>query len=200
MQMTQIQTNDDSRFNEWLSVQGYLDPQGVLTISLREAQAVYCLEDIQRRKENIRQDFIEIAKDLWLVYKHQLWIELGFNNFIEFVYSPSCDMRKSFAYSLKDLGMLLEEGVVTEDDVRGIDPSKMRALLPLLKDSNEDEESRAEWLAKAQTLTTLDLEDELRGHEIVRFSAMGMLADILIDLSSENVFWDNPVVLHIKTC
>ena len=198
--MTDALTTDESSFNEWLQIQGYVDPQGVLTISLREAKAVYCLEDIQRRKENIRQDFIEIAKDLWLVYKHQLWIELGFNNFIEFIYSPEVNLTKSISYSMKDTGMLLEEGVITEDEIRGIDPSKMRALLPLLKDSNENEESRAEWLEKAKILTTLDLEDELRGYEIHRYHGVGLLEDLLRELSDEPAFWEGQVALSIKTC
>ena len=195
-----LMTTGDSRFNEWLLVQGYLDPQGVLTISLREVTAVFCLQDIQRRKENIQRDFVEIAKDLWLVYKHQLWAELGFRNFVEFVSSPELNFRRSVAYSLKDCGMLLEEGVITEDDIHGIDVSKMRALLPLLKDSNEDEESRAEWMEKAKVLTTLDLEDELRGHEIHRYHGVGLLEDLLRELSDEPAFWEGQVALSIKTC
>lgn len=194
--MTSMQTTNDSRFNEWLSVQGYIDPQGILTISLREARAVYCLEDIQRRKRNIERDFVEIAKDLWMVYKHQLWIELGFNNFIEFLYSPEVDITKSVGYGLKDAAMLLEEGVVTEDDMRGIGIAKMRILLPLLK---EDANSKDEWLARAETLTSLDLEDAIRGYEVTRYSGQGMLSDLLREISEEEVFWNGPVVLRIKT-
>ena len=198
--MTDALTTIDHEFNLWLDTQGYLDPQGVLTISLREARAVYCLEDIQRRKENIRQDFIGISRSLWLVYRFELWVELGFSNFIEFLYGPTVNLTRSLGYALKDCGMLLEEGIITEDDLSGIDPSKMRALLPLLKDSNEDEESRAEWLEKAKILTTLDLEDELRGHEIHRYHGVGLLEDLLRELSDEPAFWEGSVALSIKTC
>ena len=197
--MTKVQTADQE-FNAFLETQGYIDPEGVLTVSLREAKAIFYLEDIQQRKKNIRQDFIGIARSLWSVYRFQLWIELGYDNFVEFLYSPEIDFRKSLGYALKDCGMLLEEGIITEDDMRGIDPSKIRALLPLLKDGDEDEESRAEWLERAKILSTLDLEDEIRGREILRFRRTGMLEDILKDLSEEDAFWESQVALFIKTC
>ena len=190
----------DTHFEKWLQVQGYIDPQGVLTISLREAKAVFYLQDIQIRKENIERDFVEIARDLWVIYRHQLWAELGYANFVEFICSPDLDFRRSLAYSLKDLGMLLEEGVIKEDDIREIGTSKMRALLPFLKENPENSEAKEEWLEKAKVLTTLDLEDELRGHEIHRYHGVGLLEDLLRELSDEPAFWEGQVALSIKTC
>ena len=184
-------------FNQFLLSQGYIDEHGALTVSMREAQAAYCLHNIQQCKKRIEQNYIQIAKDLWLVYKHQLWIELGFENFVEFLYSPEIDMRKSVGYAWKDVGMLLEEGVITEDDVRGLGPSKIRLLLPVLREESED---REEWIEKAKVLTTLDLEDEVRGHDIMRYSGRGMLEDLLREISEEPIFWEREVILTIKTC
>jgi len=191
-------TNDD--FNQWLMVKGYLGEGGELTVSLREAEALYLQEDIQKHRATIENSFTSICEDLWTIFKKQYWVELGFSNFTEFLSSPEVDLPTSIGYSYKELARLMEEGKLEKERVKKIGPSKARTLLPVIS-KEEDEEVIEEWLSRAETLNNLDLQDAVAGKEIQRYSGSGKLNDILAELHGEShqAFWKEDVHLRIRT-
>ena len=183
-------------FSLWLQEMGYLDGDGVLTVGMREARALYLQQDIQTRKMDIEKNFIQIAKNLWEVYREQLWEPLKFNNFLEYLYSPEIDLSKGVGYGLKSLGLYLEEGLITEDWAVKIGTSKVRTLLPKLKEG----ENVQEWMAKAETLTNLDLQDEVAGHEIVRYSGTGQFQALIEEIERERpVLMESEVRMNVRT-
>ena len=190
--MTKALTNE---FSAWLQTQGYIDEDGVLTVGLREARALWLQHDIQARKGDIEKNFIQIAKSLWEVYKEQLWEPLKFNNFKEYLFSPEIDMSESVGYGLKSLGCALEEGLVDEAWALKVGTSKARTLLPKLKEGEDIEE----WKAKAEILTNLDLQDEVAGHEILRYSGTGPLMSLIEELHEKPAFWSGEVNLRVRT-
>ncbi len=163
---------------------------------MREARALYLQQDIQTRKMDIEKNFIQIAKNLWEVYREQLWEPLKFNNFLEYLYSPEIDLSKGVGYGLKSLGLYLEEGLITEDWAVKIGTSKVRTLLPKLKEG----ENVQEWMAKAETLTNLDLQDEVAGHEIVRYSGTGQFQALIEEIERERpVLMESEVRMNVRT-
>jgi len=194
--MTQTKITDGSPFSEWLQDMGYIDEDGVLTVDLRKARALFLQQDIQARKVNIESDFIGIAKDLWEVYKEQLWEPLKFDNFEQYLFSPEVDMSKTVGYGLKDLGLYLEEGLITEKWAMKVGTSKARTVLPKLKEGKDVEE----WKAKAETLNNLDLMDEVAGHEIIRYSGTGPLLALIEEIRREKpVLLDSEVKMNVRT-
>lgn len=182
-------------FGLWMVEQGYMDSDGVLTIELRIARALWLQHDIQARKVDIESNFIQIAKNLWEVYRDQLWEPLDFNNFQEYLSSPEIDMSKSVGYGLQQLGLYLEEGLISEEWAMKVGTSKVRTLLPKLKEGVDVEE----WMAKAEILTNLDLQDEVAGKEIIRYSGTGPLMSLIEELHERPAFWKGEVHLRVKT-
>ncbi len=182
-------------FSLWLKDQGYVDEDGVLTVGVREARALYLQQDIQKRKADIEKNFIQIAKNLWEVYKDQLWEPLKFDNFEEYLFSPEIDLSKGVGYGLKSLGLYLEEGLIDEDWAMKVGTSKVRTLLPKLKEGEDIEE----WMAKAETLTNLDLQDEVAGKDILRYSGTGPLMILIEELHEKSAFWSGEVRMNVRT-
>ncbi len=198
--MNELITTD--KFTEWLLVKGYVDADGVLSVKMREAEALFLSEDIQSHRQDIEESFVAIAKSLWQIYKNQYWIELGYSNFKELLCSPEIDLAPSTSYGYSTIGRLIEEGKINEQDVLDIGASKARTLLPVIADE-DDKEVVEEWFAKAGELTTLDLMDEVKGKPIDRYSGSGKLDDLLDELrikgQGREVFWTERVNLHIRT-
>jgi len=187
-------TNDE--FTQWLISKGYLDKNGELTCALREAEALWLQEDIQIHKADIKKNIVSVAKDLWRIYKNQYWVELGFKNFEEFLYSPDIDLSKSEGYGLKNIGGGIEQGLLDEDWVLRVGPSKAMTLLPKLREG----ENIAEWKAKAEELSTLDLMDEVSGKEIIRYSGAGPFQDLIEEIGRERpVLLQSVVKMHVRT-
>ena len=187
-------TNDE--FTQWLTNKGYLDKNGELTCALREAEALWLQEDIQIHKADIKKNIVSVAKDLWRIYKNQYWVELGFKNFEEFLYSPDIDLSKSEGYGLKNIGGGIEQGLLDEDWVLKVGPSKAMTLLPKLREG----ENIAEWKAKAEELSTLDLMDEVSGKEIIRYSGAGPFQDLIEEIGRERpVLLQSVVKMHVRT-
>ena len=187
-------TNDE--FTQWLTSKGYLDKNGELTCALREAEALWLQEDIQIHKADIKKNIVSVAKDLWRIYKNQYWVELGFKNFEEFLYSPDIDLSKSEGYGLKNIGGGIEQGLLDEDWVLRVGPSKAMTLLPKLREG----ENIAEWKAKAEELSTLDLMDEVSGKEIIRYSGAGPFQDLIEEIGRERpVLLQSVVKMHVRT-
>ena len=182
-------------FSLWLKDQGYVDEDGVLTVGVREARALYLQQDIQKRKADIEKNFIQIAKNLWEVYKDQLWEPLKFDNFEEYLFSPEIDLSKGVGYGLKSLGLYLEEGLIDEDWAMKVGTSKVRTLLPKLKEGEDIEE----WMAKAEALTNLDLQDEVAGKDILRYSGTGPLMILIEELHEKSAFWSGEVRMNVRT-
>ena len=198
MEQQQIQAINEDQFNAFLEVNGYIDPRtGVMNIKLREAQALWLQQDIVTHKNTIETSFVSISLDLWEIYSQQLWAELDFRNFEEFLASPEVDLSKSVGYGLQKIGELIVTGVVSKDKAIEVGPSRMRTLLPVIKD--QEQIVVDEWLDKASELTNLDLQDEVAGHEIARYSGSGKLADIIEELRTRNEFWEGEVYLHVRT-
>ena len=191
--MEQIQTDND--FSVWLLDMGYLDEDGVLNVDMRKARALYLQQDIQTRKMDIEKNFIQIAKNLWEVFREQLWEPLKFNNFEEYLYSPEIDLSKGVGYGLKSLGLYLEEGLIDEDWAMKVGTSKVRTLLPKLKEGEDIEE----WMAKAEALTNLDLQDEVAGKDILRYSGTGPLMILIEELHEKSAFWSGEVRMNVRT-
>ena len=198
--MNKLITTDQEGFNTWLISKGYLDQDGVLSVKLREAEALFLSEDIQKHRATIEDSFTSICEDLWAVFKGQYWVELGFNNFAEFLASPEIDLAPSVGYGYKEIARLMEEGKIGKQEVREIGSSKTRTLLPVIR-NEDDEEVIDEWLEKAKTLNNLDLQDEVAGKEILRYHGSGKLDDILAELRREGkeAFWEGEVHLRIRT-
>ena len=196
--MTTQLTTTNEEFNQWLVKKGYLDENGVLTVKMREARALWLQEDIMKHRTTIENSFTSICEDLWAVFKGQYWVELGFNNFTEFLASPEIDIAPSVGYGYKELAKLISEGKLERAKVQEIGPSKARTLLPVIR-NEDDEEVIDEWLEKAQTLNNLDLQDEVAGKEIHRYHGSGKLDDILVALHKEEAFWEEDVHLRIRT-
>lgn len=195
MEQKQVVVRDEG-FSDWLVAQGYCDEDGVLTVELREARALFIQQDIQTRKADIEKNFIAIAKDLWEAYREQQWEPLGFGNFEEYLNSPEIDISKSLGYGLRQLGQFLEDGTVDEAWALRVGTSKVRALLPRLKEGEDIEE----WKAKAEELTVLDLMDEVAGREIIRYSGEGMLPALIEEIRREKpILWESEVSLHMRT-
>jgi len=187
-------TNDE--FTQWLTNKGYHDKNGELTCALREAEALWLQEDIQIHKADIKKNIVSVAKDLWRIYKNQYWVELGFKNFEEFLYSPDIDLSKSEGYGLKNIGGGIEQGLLDEDWVLKVGPSKAMTLLPKLREG----ENIAEWKAKAEELSTLDLMDEVSGKEIIRYSGAGPFQDLIEEIGRERpVLLQSVVKMHVRT-
>lgn len=184
-----------TEFQNWLQDCGYMDEDGVLTVGLREARALWLQHDIQTRKADIEKNFIQIAKNLWEVYREQLWEPLDFNNFEEYLYSPEVDFSKSVGYGLQRLGQYLEEGLISEEWALRVGISKARTLLPKLKEGEDIEE----WMAKAEVLTNLDLQDEVAGKEIIRYSGTGPLPALIGELKQRDEFWEGEVNMRVRT-
>ncbi len=183
-------------FSLWLQEMGYLDEDGVLTVGMREANATFLQSSIVEHKNNIKKHFIALAKDLWRVYKEQYWVELGFSNFEEWLYSPEVDISKSQGYGLKNIGACLEEGLLDEEWLLKVGPSKAMTLLPKLKEGKDVEE----WKVKAEELTALDLMDEVSGREIVRYSGMGLMPALIEEIRRiKPALWESEVKLHVRT-
>jgi hypothetical protein len=198
--MTTQLTVANGSFNQWLLVKGYLDKNGELSIKLRQAQALYLQEDIVKHKETIEESFTAICENLWSIYKEQYWVELGFNNFTEFLASPEIDLPPSIGYGYKEIARLMEEGKLEKQRVKEIGPSKARTLLPVIS-KEDDEEVVEEWLSRAETLNNLDLQDAVAGKEIQRYSGSGKLNDIIQELKvrGREAFWEEDVHLRIRT-
>lgn len=194
-QVEQIQTNKPE-FNLWLSRQGYCNNDGVLVIPLREARATFLQQDIQNRKSDIERNLIQICYDLWEIYKTQLWTELGFDSFEQLLCSPEIDLSRSMGYSYKEVGRLLEEGVFTEAQAMEIGPSKLKALLPAIRENPNNIE---ELLDKASELNYLDLVDEVSGREVYYYKGHGPLSELIQELKRRPEFWEGDVSLNAKT-
>ena len=194
--MTQTKITDGSPFSEWLQDMGYIDEDGVLAVALREARALFLQQDIQSRLTDIEKNFIEIASDLWEVYRDQLWEPLKFNNFEEYLYSPEVDLSKAVGFGLKTLGMYREQGLLTDEWLLRVGTSKARTLLPKLKEGVDIEE----WKASAEMLTNLDLMDKVAGHEIIRYSGTGPLLALIEEIRCEKpVLLDSEVKMNVRT-
>lgn len=194
MEQKQVAVRDEG-FSDWLRVQGYCDEDGVLAVELREARALFIQQDIQIRKADIEKNFIAIAKDLWEAYREQQWEPLGFGNFEEYLNSPEIDISKSLGYGLRQLGQFLEDGTVDEAWALRVGTSKVRALLPKLKEGKDIEE----WMATAEVLSNLDLQDAVAGREIARYSGQGPLEELIKELRTKEEFWLDEVSLHVRT-
>lgn len=186
-----------TEFGLWAKEMGYCDEDGVLVIPLREARATFLQQDIQNRKSDIERNLIQICYDLWEIYKTQLWTELGFDSFEQLLCSPEIDLSRSMGYSYKEVGRLLEEGIFTEAQAMEIGPSKMRALLPAIK---QNPDNIGELLDKASELNYLDLVDEVSGREVHYYKGHGPLPDLIKELEAREEFWINEVTLNAKTC
>lgn len=187
-------TNDD--FNQWLETNGYVDSNGVLTVELDKCRALYLQQDIQNRREKINENFIEMASDLWEVFKGALWLPLGFNNYLEFLYSPEVDLNKTQGYGLKEIGKHREEGLLEDEWLRKVGVSKAITLLPKLNEGENVEE----WKAKAEELTALDLEDEVAGREIIRYSGTGPFRALIAEIEREKpILLESEVRMYVKT-
>ena len=195
MEQKQVVVRDEG-FSDWLVAQGYCDEDGVLTVELREASALYIQTCIHEDKVEIERRFVRIAKNLWTFYSQGYWDELGYANFSEFLRSPEIDLAPSIGYSLKDIGMYLEQGLFSEERVLEIGPSKMRTLLPAIKENPDDID---EWLDRATELNNLDLMDAVSGKEIVRYSGTGPLMSLIEELHEKPIFWTGEVQLRIQT-
>jgi len=195
--MNQQLTTTNDEFTQWLVANGYLDENGVLSIELREAEAQYRYSQIKEDKAEIEKRFTRIAKNLWLAYQKADWIPLGLDNFEQYLKSPDIDISSSSGYGLKDIGMYLEQGVFTEEKALEIGPSKLRALLPAIK---ENPENAGELLEKAAELNYLDLIDEVMGREISYYKGHGPLPELIKELEARPEFWEGDVTLNAKTC
>jgi len=198
--MTQLAIVNKDDFNEWLLSKNYVDTDGVLTVQLRQAEALWLQEDVQKHRATIENSFTSICEDLWVIFKGQYWIELGFNNFTEFLSSPEIDLPPSIGYDYERIGKLMSEGKLVKEKVKEIGPSKIRTLLPAIV-GEEDESVVAEWIERAKTLNNLDLQDAVSGKEIQRYQGSGKLDDLLAELrkSGHEVFWQGDVHLRIRT-
>ena len=199
--MNELVAINNEPFRKWLGEKGYLQlDTGEITVPLRSAQALWYQEDIMIRKSAIEENFIEIAKDLWCVYKEGYWAELGYDNYTMFLSGPDVDLSKSVGYALKTMGSMLEDGTIDEIQALSIGTSKMQTLLPILT-NEEDKEVKQEWLDRAEVLNNLDLMDEVAGKEINRYSGSGLLEELLDELriESKEVFWNERVHLRIRT-
>ncbi len=185
-----------TEFSAWLLDMGYLDEDGVLNVDMRKARALYLQQDIQARKQDIEKNFIQIAKNLWEVFREQLWEPLKFNNFEEYLYSPEIDLSKGVGYGLKSLGLYLEEGLIDEDWAMKVGTSKVRTLLPKLKEGEDVQE----WMNKAEALTNLDLQDEVAGHEIIRYSGTGSFQALIAEIEREKpILLKSEVRMSVRT-
>lgn len=192
--MEQKQITDE--FGLWLQDCGYMDSDGVLTVGLRKARALYIQICITADRTEIEKCFIRMSKNLWTFYSEGYWAELGYANFSEFLRAPEIDLVPSIGYSLKEIGKHLAEGLFSEKRALEIGPSKMRTLLPAIKDNPDNID---EWLDRATELNNLDLMDAVCGKEISRYAGEGPLEDLIIELRSREEFWSGDVSLRVRT-
>lgn len=185
-----------TEFDRWMYKQGYISPEGELFVELRDAQALYLQTCIHEDKVEIEKCFVRIAKNLWTFYSQGYWVELGFSNFEEFLRSPDVDIAVSVGYGLKEIGHLLEEGIFTEAQAMEIGPSKLRALLPAIKENPDNIE---ELLDKASELNYLDLIDEVSGKDVFYYRGKGKLPDLIDELRGRPEFWEGDITLNAKT-
>ena len=191
----QIAIHDE--FSVWLEAQGYVSADGVLSVALRDAEALWYQTLIQEDREEIEKRFVRISRSLWAVYSQAYWDELGYDNFEQLLKSPGIDIAVSVGYSLKTIGQLLEQGTITEQQAVEIGPSKLRALLPAIK---ENPENINELLDKATELNYLDLVDEVSGKEVAYYRGKGLLTDLIQELKKREEFWVGEITLSAKTC
>jgi len=195
VEQRQIVRTDE--FSAWLQEMGYVNESGELLVELREAQALWYQTLIHEDRTEIERRFIRISRSLWAIYSEGFWVELGLDNFEQFLKLPEVDIAVSVGYSLKTIGQLLEQGTITEQRAVEIGPSKLRALLPAIKENPDNIE---ELLDKASTLNYLDLADEVSGKEISYYRGKGMLPDLIDELKGKPEFWVDEVTLNAKTC
>ena len=195
MEQKQIAVRDEG-FSDWLRAQGYLDEDGVLVVELREARALFIQQDIQTRKVAIEENLTQICLSLWEFYKNQLWAELGYDSFEQFLYSPEIDLSRSAGYSYKELGRCLEEGIIDAQWLIATGTSKARTLLPKLCSDNENIE---EWKLAAEELSAADLQIAVAGKEVFFYHGKGMLLGLIDELKSKPEFWKDDVSMHVKT-
>ena len=196
MEQKQVAVHDDA-FSDWLQSCGYVNEAGELLINLREGKALWYQTLIHEDRAEIEKRFIRISRSLWAIYSEGFWVELGLDNFEQLLKSPDIDIAVSVGYSLKTIGQLLEQGIITEERAIEIGPSKLRALLPAIKENPDGIE---ELLDKASELNYLDLVDEVSGKEVAYYRGKGMLPDLIDELKGRPEFWVDEVTLNAKTC
>ena len=112
--------------------------------------------EISRLKTSVFDTYYELGQTLRKIRDGAFYKELGYGSLDDYADKKHGFRYRKAAYLIAIIENCEAAGIPKED-VRGIDWSKMKEIIPTLT-----EENRAEWLKKAATLSVKDLHEEVK--------------------------------------
>lgn len=118
-------------------------------------------EEIQEECEKIESGYVLLAQKLHETVMQAYWVKWGFSSFEEY-----CTEELQIGYRRASYLVQIAETVaslrIAWDDVQGIGWTKMRTILPALKDGVDV----GEWLSLCEELSVKDLEKLVKDHKM----------------------------------
>lgn len=118
-------------------------------------------ERIRTNVRNMRTLWIKLAEDLYKFHELQMWKDLGYTGFEEWLASPDIDLERRWVYEL--IGMWRELVVKRQVDPTALEPvqvSKVREVLPAIRRGFVDID---EALSDCETLGRDDIRQKYSG-------------------------------------
>ena len=104
-------------------------------------------------KNQIMENFLELAANLRVMKKHRVYETLGYDTFEAYLGSPELGFSRSTVYRLIEIyGTFCEKYNVAPGRLQGIHWTKLREILPVVDENNYEQ-----WLSKAEGLSRSDL-------------------------------------------
>lgn len=140
-----------------------LEPTAAITPEQQAAaQAAHEMDQtIRRIKRQITGLWVELAEALYHFRTGQMWRDIGYDTFEQWLADPQVELERRWVYKLTDAyrTLVIEEGVPRER-VERLQVSKVNEVLPAIRRGQVDLETA---LSDAETLGRSDLEIRYRG-------------------------------------
>jgi len=132
-------------------------------------------------KEMLTEGFLLLAEKLYFCQQKELYKELGYETFEEYIAIPELGFKRAWVYELLRIyRVYIEKYNIDKDILKKIGVTKLALLTSVVDDNNYDD-----WLSKANTLSVSDLLKERL--EYRQKIGKGVVEEIILQLSSKQI-------------
>jgi len=121
--------------------------------------AATALPEADRLLNDAEFNYFKLGGVLVVIQENSWWESEGFENFKEFI-EQRIDMPYRKAMYLINIYQCLVDAGIKWDSVKNIGWTKLKDIAPLLTEDNVDE-----WVQRAETMTTLELQEYIKAHK-----------------------------------
>jgi hypothetical protein len=123
-------------------------------------RAVVVSERLSEVKNEISSRFIEMGRLLLEAYQNNYARELGYNSFEAFVEDRLHMSYRKARYLAETVNVFISEFQIPEEEINALGWTKAKELIPAIKGGTV--ENAREWMEKAKTLKTSEINLEVR--------------------------------------